>query len=691
MKTYDVIIMTEGSDPVFNVARGIGGYKIASALRNEGYSVFVLNNFSHWIKNGMIKQVLDKLIGDNTLWVGFSSSLFMRKNNEVYTKRHTRDTNKKNILWRWPTEDEDIRKMTDYIRYTKGVKTVYGGSMSYHRAEEVKNEIDYYVVGMGEHTALNITDHLKNSADLNYNADLGTTPYIFDYDQKGALFDFRNTKVNYIPEDFWSAEEAMGIEFGRGCIFKCKFCAYPLIGKKKGDQSFLRDKECIKHELKQNYELYGTTKYIIIDDTFNEQTVKLQAIADAIDEINLPEQLQFSAFIRIDLVAKWPEQLKLLKKINVCSWFLGVESLNYESAKTIGKGCPSATIFETIRKSREVFNGSLSVYGSFIAGLPYDSKETMDIWTKDVIKNKDLFDAFSFSPLELGTASELSKNPERFGYTVYKDNEKQNKWRTKDWDSDEAVEYVKVLTKDFIDDIKVSTFFLMFYQCLGYSFEELRKMTFTELFTSAEPRRKARHFLEKSYYSKVENLLEIKKPEPSIRYMKNLPVNQDLKSKLRKEFYENKSLAKVFTASNEHETKSIDHLRVIRQDDMSNCNVANSIANRVSSIIGCKAVPRYYIQDGDSYLSPHRDHGTITALNIILDGDGPITWNSPISWNEDIDVYYEGALLNVQEEHSVQTYNERVLFKLAIFDKSYDEVLELINGKEGDLFGIDLL
>ena len=79
------------------------------------------------------------------------------------------------------------------------------------------------------------------------------------------------------------------------------------------------------------------------------------------------------------------------------------------------------------------------------------------------------------------------------------------------------------------------------------------------------------------------------------------------------------------------------------------------------------------------------------ALNIILDGDGPITWNSPISWNEDIDVYYEGALLNVQEEHSVQTYNERVLFKLAIFDKSYDEVLEAINGKEGDLFGIDLL
>ena len=125
-KTYDIIIMTEGSDPVFNVARAVGGYKIASALRNEGYSVFVLNNFTHFMQKGNLKEILDKLIGDNTLWVGFSSTLFMRNNKDVYRKRHTRDTAKNNILWRWPTADEDVKLMTDYIR-SKGVKTVYGG------------------------------------------------------------------------------------------------------------------------------------------------------------------------------------------------------------------------------------------------------------------------------------------------------------------------------------------------------------------------------------------------------------------------------------------------------------------------------------------------------------------------------------------------------------------------------------
>jgi radical SAM superfamily enzyme YgiQ (UPF0313 family) len=507
-KTYDIIIMTEGSDPVFNVARSLGGYKIASSLRNAGYSVFVLNNFSYFMKKGNIKEILDKLIGDNTLWVGFSSALFMRRRDEVERKKHTRDQARNYILWRWPTVDEDIKSMTDYIR-SKGVKTVYGGQLTPYRVEEVKDTIDYYVVGMGEHMALHITDHLQNGTKLRNNIAYGKNPYVIDYDQKGDLFDFRNEKINYVPEDFWGAEDGMGIEFGRGCIFKCKFCSYPLIGKKKGDNSFLREKECIKHELQQNYDLFGITKYIIIDDTFNEQTSKLEAIAEAIEELDLPP-LQFAAFIRIDLVARWPEQIELLKRINVCAWFLGIESLNLESAKAIGKGCPKEKIFKTIETAKKAFDDRLSVYGSFIAGLPHDSKETMDEWIQDVYNNVHLFDAYSFSPLELGTASELSKNPEKFGYTVYTDDELENKWYNEYWNSDQAVEYVADLQQD-LNDIRVATFFLMFYQCLGYTFDELRTMSMGQLFRNKEAKEYAKKYMEETYYSKVENFLGLRK------------------------------------------------------------------------------------------------------------------------------------------------------------------------------------
>ena len=674
MKTYDIIIMTEGSDPAFNVVRAAGAYKIASFLRNQGYSVFVLNNFSYFMRKGNLNEILDKLIGDNTLWVGFSSTLFMRKRRDIERYRHTRDIARQNVLWRWPISDEEIKDITDYIR-AKGVKTVYGGMMTYHRAAEVRECIDYYVVGMGEHPALHITEHLKNGTELRYNPAYGKYPYVIDYDQKGALFDFRNERINYVPEDFWSPEDGMGIEFGRGCIFKCKFCAYPLIGKRKGDNSFLREKECIKAELKQNYDLYGTTKYVIIDDTFNEQTVKLQTIAEAIEELNLPEKLQFGAFIRIDLVAAFPEQIELLKRINVRAWFLGVESLNYESAKSISKGCTKEKIFETIEKSKEAFDGSLSIFASFIAGLPYDTRETMDQWTKEVFERRDLFDAFAFSPLELGTASELSRNPEKFGYTINKQSNMENKWSNEHWTSDEVVDYVYDLQQEHArpDEQRVSTFFLIYYQCLGFSFDELRKITYKEIFGNLAVHRRARHHLYKNYYSKVENFLGIKPAEPDIRYVKNLSISKNLKDTLLKEYDKHK-----------HKSKLVESLQVISGDDIEDCDFANKLAQKISAIIGCNVFPHYHHQYAGSYVEPPLDQGILTSINIILKGSSPITWND---WT---DIYYECALLNVQENHCVQSEDDRILLKFDILDKDYNEVLELIEGKEDKLFDIKI-
>jgi hypothetical protein len=41
--------------------------------------------------------------------------------------------------------------------------------------------------------------------------------------------------------------------------------------------------------------------------------------------------------------------------------------------------------------------------------------------------------------------------------------------------------------------------------------------------------------------------------------------------------------------------------------------------------------------------------------------------------------------------HSVLSNDDRIFLKLAIFDKSYDEVLKAIEGKESEIFKIDLL
>ena len=70
-------------------------------------------------------------------------------------------------------------------------------------------------------------------------------------------FQIKELKHRFIPDDVILQGEALPIELGRGCIFKCKFCGYSLIGKEKG--SYLRHYEHLVDEMKYNKEHFGTT------------------------------------------------------------------------------------------------------------------------------------------------------------------------------------------------------------------------------------------------------------------------------------------------------------------------------------------------------------------------------------------------------------------------------------------------
>lgn len=77
----------------------------------------------------------------------------------------------------------------------------------------------------------------------------------------------------YEDEDAIVPGEALTIELTRGCRFRCKFCSYPLNGRKTND--YFRDQNSLYLELLQNYEKHGVTRYFFSDDTYNESTEKL--------------------------------------------------------------------------------------------------------------------------------------------------------------------------------------------------------------------------------------------------------------------------------------------------------------------------------------------------------------------------------------------------------------------------------
>ena len=99
------------------------------------------------------------------------------------------------------------------------------------------------------------------------------------------------------------------------------------------------------------------------------------------------------------------------------------------------------------------------------------------------------------------------------------------------------------------------------------------------------------------------------------------------------------------------------------------------ITDEFTRVLNVPVKPRFYIQEKGFTLPFHRDRGTQCCINFVLS-----TSRDPIVFRKNYNTFqfqYEKALLNVQEEHMVEaSHEDRYLFKLSIFDISYEEALE---------------
>ena len=69
---YDAIILTDTKE-LYRI-RPLGAYVIANSLRQAGYSCLVIDHFTE-IKKEKLFHFLENFIGENTVFVGYSSSL----------------------------------------------------------------------------------------------------------------------------------------------------------------------------------------------------------------------------------------------------------------------------------------------------------------------------------------------------------------------------------------------------------------------------------------------------------------------------------------------------------------------------------------------------------------------------------------------------------------------------------------
>ena len=286
---------------------------------------------------------------------------------------------------------------------------------------------DYQCLGYSEASIVNLAQHLADPKIHLQKAHKSVHGPVIINDSRAESYDFSECQMNYQDHDVILPGETLLLEVARGCIFKCAFCSFPMNGKKKLD--FIRNMDLIYQELVDNYERFGVTRYFFSDDTVNDSPEKCEMIHDV--SKRLPFKLDWWGYIRLDLLTAHPKTVDWLFESGLRSAFFGIETLNPDTAKLIGKGGDRTRLFNTVRKIKQQYGDSVNLHAGFIYGLPHESMQSLQQTTDFLLSEQNPLDSWQAKVLNIRPnnqtystdfLSDLDKNYAKYGYSLL-DNE----------------------------------------------------------------------------------------------------------------------------------------------------------------------------------------------------------------------------------------------------------------------------
>lgn len=417
MTSVNVILFTECVTGKYYF-RTAGPYRLATEVRNAGYTCQTIDFFTFYTFEEY-QKIIDLYVGPDTLVIGFSTTFLSKissdiidhssniedelsaRANNLMTRKHNRTT--------CGFKHENFKKLISMFKQKNpDIKIVIGGGYAHEFYDDTMDVKRMY--GYAENEFMN---YLKSIDKKENNLTLQD-------------FDFNQSQILWHESDHIFPNEALPIEISRGCIFKCAFCNFKLNGKKKFD--YIKEPKILKEELIRNYELFGTTSYIFCDDTFNDSTYKLELLFNEVVS-KLPFKLDIATYARLDLLNAHREQIQLLSDIGVKHLFCGIETINAESQKYIGKHLPLEKLQDVLTYIK-TYHNDIKISGLFIFGLPYENKETLETMRDWLMQHGlDYFSHVYGVPLNISPngTSKISKTFKDLGYNLY-NNDGITKW-----------------------------------------------------------------------------------------------------------------------------------------------------------------------------------------------------------------------------------------------------------------------
>lgn len=478
--------------------RAAGAYRIATEIRKAGYSCQVIDYVTKFSFDELY-SILDYFVGEETLIVGFSSTFFTYVDTE-YQPFQTQqlDTNHKMGLrikyvtdnlstMNYPYHPKRMTQIFDHI-YKKNpkVKIVYGGA----KAQFQRALCDTFAIGYSDASIVHYMKYLegKNSFFQFETTPSGNAVIVGD----SCYFDFSTSTIDWHESDFVRRGEVLPIEISRGCVFNCAYCYFPLRGKKNLDH--IKKESVLRDEFLRNYHEYGVTRYVYSDDTHNDSMDKLRMLHKVVQ--SLPFEIEYVAYMRHDLIYANKDSIKLLRESGLRSVMFGIETLNHDAGKAIGKGLHPEKTKELMHRLKEdEWKNEVGIFSGFIVGLPHETPETVNKWFEWVMDKKCPIDTFIVTGLEIKAQkhnlhfghSILGTKPEKYGYTLY-DN---GTWRSAYFDTNSALRQAQALLGESfrLGRHRIGGMSAVTLSNLGYIPKEIIGKPSVELFTDSIPKK----------------------------------------------------------------------------------------------------------------------------------------------------------------------------------------------------------
>jgi radical SAM superfamily enzyme YgiQ (UPF0313 family) len=379
---------------IFNIGikdynRSAGAHRIATHLRQNGWDIEVFDFVEEYSLMQLIRAY-DVLSNKDTKFVGFS-----------------------HVFVNW---DYKLEALCQHIKHKNPNMKILSGGADITNLFSI--HIDYHVFGYGEHAVTEVLKYWFSNGKKPIHKNINGVKVI-DAKKEYPAAPFVEPNIIYENRDHIQEYEWLGIEFSRGCKFKCKFCNFPILGV-RGD--YTRSKESFLHQMRDTYERFGVKNYMVSDETFNDSVEKITKYADAVEELNFSPF--FTGFIRPDLLVTRKQDKEELLRMGYLSHYYGVESFNRQSSKSVGKGIDPEKLKSGLIDAKNFFmnNGRRLYRGTIglIIGLPYETMESLESTKKWLFENwqGQNFSSFPFD-LEIsvdGNKSELDETWQDAGY-----------------------------------------------------------------------------------------------------------------------------------------------------------------------------------------------------------------------------------------------------------------------------------